>query len=1635
VDSPRADRARQEQADRHRGAGRQARDTSRAAYRSQNAAQAQSLARRTYPRELSGRVYNGADFGPNLQVVKRAGRSGAIVADAATGKRFAAVSTLPLLADNGVPVDLSLGRSAHGFSPHNPLVRVTIDDHLAQGVSLTNNDLSVALQSPADPSPVETDDRVYFANVDTDSDYFVVPQPRGFESFLVLRSQDSPERFVMKVDLPLGATLRKAVSKHPIPNDPPESLEVFDITGKSLAFINPPHAYDADGAPVPITMHAEGANIVLDVPHRSGDWHYPLLADPTVSSYVDGSTGTPDCTPNTTICVWPGWWWHEDQQGGPSTFGVNVEDCAYYCGLYTSMPTHTNFNSGAFSEFYAHAPAGTYIYKWGIGNWGYQPVTDYNSGQLASQSVLEMLTNSFGYEPNATWSQTNSTSGNNPLVDGPYTVADYTLSTTFCVSGCAPTSGTEQNYALIMLQATRATYTNANKAYVGMGSGTQFLGDRNNPSFTSGVPGDHDWYDDGGAGHPVWTNLHDDGLGDYSVGLAGAAGGNTTVYADTSCGDPYQRHCPGDWAPTFNYTLSEGVNTLTLTGRDVVDNATSRSWTEKVDRTPPAITGVSGSLTTSPTVDSTGSYTLHVNATDGDGSSNASARSGGKQVEVRISDANGTRSLSSPVRSCPAGSCALSEDFTITSADLGDEGTKTISVRARDQLDHWSSYSNQFQVVADGSPPLANISGTLAGSDGATLGSGSYSLVVEADDSTSSGVSVAGIKEIKITVNGTTVFDQTPSCSPTCPTTLTTSPWSFVAGNAANQYGDGRYEVIATVIDASDYRSEQAVVFDVAHASSLASQNLTVNSSSGLQIVGELPNDKAGASIANVGDVNGDGFADLLVGAPGASCSGATGSGAAYLVYGAANQGTVNLSSLNPAVVKYCGSRSGDAAGTSVGAAGDVNGDGVPDLVIGTPGRGTAGVPGHAYVVFGSTSLSNATLNAALIGGFEITGPVGDTIYPALVIGGTTAAFGSAVSNVPDDADDGYGDVNGDGLDDVVIGDPIASQSSGRLESGAAFVVFGKADPAPVTADGLASSGRGFAIWGAQQFDQGGTGVTLAGDTNGDGRSEIALTAPWGYAAASGGAAFVVFGKAAAADVDLVSTTTGSFTGGYRIVGCWGAMQALAPAGDVTGDGVPDLLIGGQYVYAVPGQSTIANHNLCGETGWFTYRAMAPSDAGNGPSLVPSYGGDIDVDGTPDALITSTGSNSGAGAVYVVYGAPYNWNSGTPIVDLDSLAGDDGTRVNMPAGSQSRSATAVDQGGGDHAVVAGRQGASSSRGQASSEPVGQFQEVQGDKQCAGSGYFQMLAAPHAMHRCRYGYYRTRDKSRKDLNNYGAARKRIAKLPSNAPIDLLDSYGTVIGTMKMKKYGCFEIDPTGGGGFETVDTSVGNNTTCADTKPAQIWIEINGPGCMATSAPGGNFDYLRILLREPDTKPGHTPLRPTGAGLMFFIRTNQAPPNAQPGGAWWSQLTGAAVGCGKSPRHARTQGHVLSSMSSAGGFLDSDRYLNRLNNPAKTDKYATFENHSGFDNYIAIEVSTSSVAVGGIMQALVPRTDEFVQDDYMTKPDSNVPCDDPRLALWHHGSVKHAGTVTNIHGWVPTREPESFDRKANDSQCP
>jgi hypothetical protein len=158
-----------------------------------------------------------------------------------------------------------------------------------------------------------------------------------------------------------------------------------------------------------------------------------------------------------------------------------------------------------------------------------------------------------------------------------------------------------------------------------------------------------------------------------------------------------------------------------------------------------------------------------------------------------------------------------------------------------------------------------------------------------------------------------------------------------------------------------------------------------------------------------------------------------------------------------------------DSTTQKVAGAGDVNGDGLPDVVVGVifaagNGRSDAGA---AFVVFGKPSASIVDLADIGTGGFRIDGAAAGDIA------------GKSVA--------GEGDVNGDGVIDVAVGAPDAT-SSGRVQSGAAFVVFGKGSAGTVD---LASPGAGgIRIDGAAAADN--AGYRLAGgDINGDGRPDV----------------------------------------------------------------------------------------------------------------------------------------------------------------------------------------------------------------------------------------------------------------------------------------------------------------------------------------------------------------------------------------------------------------------------------------------------------------------------------------------------------------------------------------------------------------
>jgi hypothetical protein len=138
---------------------------------------------------------------------------------------------------------------------------------------------------------------------------------------------------------------------------------------------------------------------------------------------------------------------------------------------------------------------------------------------------------------------------------------------------------------------------------------------------------------------------------------------------------------------------------------------------------------------------------------------------------------------------------------------------------------------------------------------------------------------------------------------------------------------------------------------------------------------GAVANDQLGSSLAKAGDVNGDGYDDFLIGAPTFDPLTAPNGGAAYLVLGRAAPWSLSTPISQVPVIRYSGESSTDRAGESVAGAGDVNGDGFADMLIGAPfDDDTGGNSGTAYLILGSAIPTNASLSTAI----KFTGEAAD---------------------------------------------------------------------------------------------------------------------------------------------------------------------------------------------------------------------------------------------------------------------------------------------------------------------------------------------------------------------------------------------------------------------------------------------------------------------------------------------------------------------------------------------------------------------------------------------------------------------------------------------------------------------------------
>ncbi len=391
----------------------------------------------------------------------------------------------------------------------------------------------------------------------------------------------------------------------------------------------------------------------------------------------------------------------------------------------------------------------------------------------------------------------------------------------------------------------------------------------------------------------------------------------------------------------------------------------------------------------------------------------------------------------------------------------------------------------------------------------------------------------------------------------------------FAVGNAGDFNGDGYDDVIAGA-PAHDAGGDDAgrayVYFGGPFADSVADVVLT----------GEAAGDAFGQAVAGVGDLNDDGFDDLVVGAPYHDAIG-PGSGRAYVFYGGASpEATPDLILDGIALNSYFG--------YSVAGAGDLNDDGFADVIVGAYANAT-GERGRAFVYFGALFPDND---------------------PDLIYNGETTgdSFGASVA--------GAGDINWDGYDDVIVGARL--NDAGGAEAGRAYVYYGGSLPNTVP---------DLILTGESPGDAFGTSVASAGDMNLDGYDDVIVGAPYNDALGSfAGRAYVFLGgfvPNATPDVILQVTAPGDLFG-----------SAVAAAGDMNGDLYSDVIVGAytsNYSGLDAGRAYVFFGSAAPEgIADAYYQNAAPGDHFG---FALAGGGDFDGDGNSDVVMGAPSQDAG----------------------------------------------------------------------------------------------------------------------------------------------------------------------------------------------------------------------------------------------------------------------------------------------------------------------------------------------------------------------------------------------------------------------
>jgi photosystem II stability/assembly factor-like uncharacterized protein len=433
---------------------------------------------------------------------------------------------------------------------------------------------------------------------------------------------------------------------------------------------------------------------------------------------------------------------------------------------------------------------------------------------------------------------------------------------------------------------------------------------------------------------------------------------------------------------------------------------------------------------------------------------------------------------------------------------------------------------------------------------------------------------------------------------------ISTPYWTYESNQANSRFGAS----VSTAGDVNGDGYSDVVAGSPDYFLSAGRALLFLGSGSGISLTPdwtyETPNlgEQIGYSVSTAGDVNGDGYADVIVGSPNYS-NGEINEGRALVFQGSAMGLSAAPNWTNE------GNQISDNYGNSVFTAGDINGDGFSDVIVGAKlyDNGEAD-EGTAFVYCGSSSGLSATSNWTSASGQ------------------TGSYFGYSVASA--------GDVNGDGYSDVILGAP--SYDNGETDEGKFFAFYGSSSGLSVTPDYSA-------IEGNQTGAQLGLCVSTAGDVNGDGYSDVLIGVPFfDQGQNNEGLVYLVYGSVSGLESGIEWSAQSNQTGalfGYSV----------ATAGDVNGDGYSDVLIG----------SSLYDNGQTDEGKVFLWNGSSSGPGVNGTPLNADWtaesnqsgadfgisiatAGDINGDGFSDVIIGADKYDNGEtdeGKFYAYYGS------------------------------------------------------------------------------------------------------------------------------------------------------------------------------------------------------------------------------------------------------------------------------------------------------------------------------------------------------------------------------------------------------------